>query len=59
MSELGKQFLNKSDQKIKKKQKINVKMPHGYKKTTSEKRKFGLNKKTRLRMNYEWIKKTI
>ena len=28
MSELGKPFLKKSDKKIKKKQKIGVKMPH-------------------------------
>ena len=32
MSELGKPFLTKSDQKIKKKQKIDVKIPHVNKK---------------------------
>ena len=43
MSELGKPFLSKSEEKIIIiKQKINVKMPHN---TTNEKRKFGSNKK--------------
>ena len=46
MSELRKPLLKKSDQKNKKKkQKINVKMPHVNKKTTSEKLKFHSNKK--------------
>ena len=34
---IEKTILKKSDQKIRKKQKINVKMPHVNKKTTSEK----------------------
>ena len=44
MSELEKTFLKKSDKKFKK-QEINVKMPHQNKKPTSEKWKFGSNKK--------------
>ena len=58
MSELGKPFPKKLI-KIKTKQKIKVKMPHVNKKTTSEKGKSGSNKKTRPRMKYEWIGKTI
>ena len=34
-------------------------MQHVNEKTTSKKLKFGLNKKTRPRMNYEWIGKII
>ena len=45
MSELKKPFLKKSDQKNKKKRKIDVKMPHVNKKTTSEKWKFNSNNK--------------
>ena len=52
MSELGKP--KKSDQKIKKKQKINVKMPHVNKKP-QVKRKFGSNKN----LGLEWNGKTI
>ena len=48
---IEKTILKKSDQKIrKKKQKINVKMPHVNKKTTSEKWKFNSNKK----LGLEW-----
>ena len=48
---IEKTILKKSDQKIrKKKQKINVKMPHVNKKTTSEKGKFNSNKK----LGIEW-----
>ena len=58
MSDLGKPFLKKTDQNNQKEQKINVKMPLA-RKTTSEKYKFDLNKKTRPRMNYEWIGKIL
>ena len=45
MSEIGKPFLKKIRKKFeKKKQKINVKMPH-VKKTASEKKKLSSNKK--------------
>ena len=45
MSELGNPFLEKiRSQQLKKKQKINVKMPH-VKKTTNQKWKSGSNKK--------------
>ena len=44
MSELEKTISKKSDQKNLKKQKINAKMPHDNKKTTSKKWKFGSNK---------------
>ena len=56
---LRKPFLKKSDKKIGKKQKINVKMPHVNEKSTSEILKFNSNKKIRLRMSCEWIGKTI
>ena len=68
MNELGadyeKPFPKKSDQKIFKKLKINVKMPHVTEKTTSEKANFcsdtvWFKQKTRPRINYEWIRKTI
>ena len=58
MSELGKPFLKKSDEKTKKKQKINVKMLLVRTKTTSEICNFD-SKKTRSRMSCEWIGKTI
>ena len=47
---IDKTILKKSDQKKEKKQKINVKMPHVNKKTTSEKWKFNSNKK----LGLEW-----
>ena len=51
MSELEKPFLKKNtDQKNLKKYKINVKMQHVNKKNTSEKWKFGSNKK----LGLEW-----
>ena len=57
MSELEKPFKKKQIDKIrKKKQKINVKMPHVNTKTTSEKLKFN---SIRPRMSCEWIGKTI
>ena len=34
-------------------------MPHVKQKTTSEKWKFGSNKRTRSGLNYKWIGKTI
>ena len=49
MSELGKPFPKNQIKKFKK-LKINVKMPHVNKKTTSEKDKFGSNKK----LGLEW-----
>ena len=52
MSKLGKTL-----GKIRKNKKINIKIPHVNKKTTSEKGKFKL--KTRPRMNYDSIGKTI
>ena len=57
MSELRKPFLKNQIKKIRKKHKINVKMPHVNKKTTSEKLKFNSNKKIRPRMSCEWIGK--
>ena len=58
MSESGKQFLKKTDQKIKK-QKINIKMPHNDKKPQARNGNFVETKNTRSRMNYEWNGKTI
>ena len=57
MSELKKTISKKNQLKKLKTEK--VKMPHVNKKTTNDKWKFGSNKKTRPRMNYEWIVKTI
>ena len=55
MSELGKHFLKNSDKKTEN-QCQNAACEQ---KTTSEKWKFGSNKKTRPILNYEWIGKTI
>ena len=60
MSELGKSFPKKSDQKhfFKKKRKINVKMPYVNKKQLARKKTL-VRTKTRPRMNSEWIGKAI
>ena len=52
MNGMGKRFRKNPIQKIEKTGKIKVK-------TISVKVKFGLNKKTRPRLNNEWIGKTI
>ena len=54
---IEKTILKKSDKKIRKKNKINVEIPHVNKKTTSEKIYF--KQKTWRRMSCEWIGKTI
>ena len=54
MSELGKPFKKNSDKK--KQNKINVKRPHLNKKQLERN---GTLEKTRTRMNYEWMGKTI
>ena len=56
MSELRKTIFKKSDQKLKK-QKIKVRMQHVNKGRIAKKRNF--KQKTRPRMKYEWIGKTI
>ena len=56
MSELGKSFLNKSDRKKSENRCQNVACEQ---KTNSDKLKFGSNKRTRPKMNDEWIGKTI
>ena len=58
MSELRKPFSKKSDQKIRKKQKINVKKPHVNKKPLAR-NEISFQTKTRPRMSWEWIGKTI
>ena len=58
MSELGKPYLKKSDQKMKNKQVINVKMPH-VNKNHQQEMEIWFRQKPRSRMNYEWIGKTI
>ena len=56
MSEFGKPYLKNSD--IKKVfKKINVKIPHVNKKTTSEKEKFDSNKKLILEWTMNWLGK--
>ena len=57
MNVLGKAF-RKSDSKNKK-NKDQSEIAACEQKTTSEKEKFGSNKKSRRRMNYEWIGKSI
>ena len=52
MSELGKPFLKNQIQKIKKKQKINVKMPHVNKKPLAKNKKLWFKQNTRPRINY-------
>ena len=60
MSEMGKPFLKKTDQKNqkRKKNKINVKMPHANKKPLARNGNL-FHTKTRPRMNYQWIGKTL
>ena len=58
MSEMGKPFLKKFWQKEQKKPENYCKNATCEQKTTSEKWKSG-SKKTRPRINYEWIGKTI
>ena len=58
MSELEKTFQKKSDQNIKKNQKIDVKKPHANKKYLCE-MEIWFKQESRTRMNYEWIGKTI
>ena len=57
MSELRKPFLNIS-KNLEKKQKINVKKPHVNKKQLPRNGKL-VQRKTRPRMKYEWLGKTI
>ena len=56
MSDLGNPFLKKADQKSKKKQKINVKIPHVNIKTTRNE-KLGSNKKLDLEWTMNWLGK--
>ena len=59
MSELEKPFFKETDKKMKKKkQKINVKMPHVIKNHWRE-REIWFKQNTRPRMNYEWIVTSI
>ena len=57
MSELRKPFKKNQNKNIRNKQKINVKMPHVNKKTTSEKWKFNSNKKLGLEWAVNWLGK--
>ena len=56
MKELEKQFFKKNQikEKVQKKQKVNVKMPHVNIKPIARIKSF-LNKETRPRLNCEWI----